>query len=574
MSQKTDTSFFPSRVVISNIEQIQSRRSVLKWLLTPLFSCIALCIGTPAQTFTVVASFNGTNGAKPLAALVRGWDGNFYGPTTQGGTYSGGTVFKVTPQDTLTAIYDFCAQFNCPDGREIDSQMIEATNGNFYGTTTFGGINNNYGTVYKITPGGTLTTIYKFCSQMNCSDGSNPYGGIIQAKDGNFYGTTNAGGDDTCHAPYGCGTVYKLTPAGVLTTLYRFHSTDGQLPFSGLVQGTDGNFYGTTGYGGTYGWGTVFRITPNGHYKALYSFCAQKNCADGSLAYGVLTQASDGNFYGMTETGGTLGNYGTVFKITPNGVLTTLHMFQGGPDGGSPLGNDALVQATDGNFYGATEGTVFKMTFDGTVTPLVVFGSQNTDYGNYPSAVIQSTDGNFYGTTQTGGDYNNGMIFRVSVGLAPFVEMQPTSAKVGAKVLVLGNKLTGTTSVSFNGTQAAFFVTSDTEIRATVPSGAKTGSVTVTTPNGMLTSNKTFLVIPLITSFSPTSGPVGTQVAITGSGLLQTTKVIFGGNKSASFNVNSDSQVTAIVPVGAKTGPIAITTVGGTASKGTFTVTP
>jgi uncharacterized repeat protein (TIGR03803 family) len=188
---------------------------------------------------------------------------------------------------------------------------------------------------------------------------------------------------------------------------------------------------------------------------------------------------------------------------------------------------------------------------------------------------VQATNGNFYGTTSAGGANNDGTVFSLSVGLGPFVETLPTSGMVGTAVIILGNNLTGATSVTFNGTPAKFtVVSSSTEIKTTVPSGATTGKVKVTTASGTLTSNQTFRVTPQIKSFSPSSGPVTTPVVITGVSLTQTTKVTFGG-KAGAFTVNSDTQVTATVPAGAKTGRITITTPGGTATSATsFTVTP
>ena len=166
------------------------------------------------------------------------------------------------------------------------------------------------------------------------------------------------------------------------------------------------------------------------------------------------------------------------------------------------------------------------------------------------------------------------MLFELDMGLGPFVSLLPTVAKEAKTVEFLGQGFTGATAVSFNHTPAAFDVVSDTYLTATVPSGATTGFVTVTTPGGTLTSSTKFLVTPQFTSFNPPSGPAGTPVTITGIGLTQTSKVTFGGVKATTFQVNSDTQVTATVPTGALTGKIVVTTPGGTASSATsFTVT-
>ena len=338
---------------------------------------------TPGGALTTLHSFDWYDGASPTAALVQGTDGNFYGTTYGGGANQYyGTVFKITPSGTLTSLYSFCAQANCADGAMPYAGLVQATDGNFYGTTLEGGANTgcslgsgSCGTVFKITPGGTLTTLHSFCAQAGCADGGNPYAGLVQASDGNFYGTTFERGAN------GYGTVFKITPSGTLTTLYSFGSqqNDGAMPFASLVQARDGNFYGTTSEaGGPHQSGTVFKITPAGVLTTLYNFCAQNNCIDGSGPLAPLVQASDGEFYGTTLHGGANcipnSGCGTVFRITANGVLSTLYSFAGGSDGGEPLAG--LVQATDGNFYGAATyganpacttglrgcGTVFRLT--------------------------------------------------------------------------------------------------------------------------------------------------------------------------------------------------------------------
>jgi uncharacterized repeat protein (TIGR03803 family) len=324
---------------------------------------------------------------------VQAANGNFYGITQEGGSNGDGTVFEITPAGKLTTLYNFCSQTNCTDGR-LPQILMQAANGNFYGTTQAGGIGNGaYGTVFEITPAGALNTLYSFCSLANCSDGETPTAGLVQTANGNLYGTAKRGG---VHSD---GTVFELTPAGQLTTLYNFCSqtdcADGSLPDVGMVLGTDGNFYGATFYGGVSNYGTVFEITPQGTLTTLYSLCSQPNCTDGA----------------------------------------------------TPVGE---VQATNGTFYGAAQ------------------------------------DG--------GGKYADGTLFTLSMGLAPFVEMIPSSGKVGAKVTILGNSLAGATSVTFNGTAATFTVVSDTEISAMVPAGATSGKVEVVISGSTLDSNVAFRV--------------------------------------------------------------------------------
>jgi uncharacterized repeat protein (TIGR03803 family) len=449
----------------------------------------------PAQTFKSLHSFVNTDGAFPWDAPVQASDGNFYGTTQNGGNTacaSGcGTVFKITPNGKLTMF-----SFDGTNGSDPFAGLVQAANGDFYGTTSTGGTGNgggncptNCGTIFKITPGGKLTTLHNF----NFTDGLEPLGRLLLATNGNFYGTTQQGGS------VGAGTLFKITPSGTLTTLHDFtNGEDGGLPIGGLIQATDGNLYGTAWTGGTNNDGTVFKMTPSGTLTTLHSF----DMTDGYLPFAGLVQATDGDFYGTTEEGGTK-SYGTVFKITAKGKLTTLHSFLGGTDGDTPI--SPLIQATDGNFYGTASydglhpnfGTVFKITPSGKLTTLHNFDS--TD-GSYPyAALVQATNGKFYGSTFAGGSssacsFGCGTVFSLSVGLGQFVETLPTSGKVGAAVRILGTDLTGATSVTFNGTAATFKVISKSEIKTNVPSGATTGTVEVTTTKNTLKSNVVFRV--------------------------------------------------------------------------------
>jgi uncharacterized repeat protein (TIGR03803 family) len=449
----------------------------------------------PAQTFKTLHSFDNTDGAFPWAALVQASDGNFYGTTQNGGdmacTSGCGTVFKISPSGRLTTF-----RFDGTNGSQPFAGLVQAANGDFYGTTFSGGTDNgggncpnNCGTVFKITPGGTLTTLHNF----NYTGGAFPQSRLVLATDGNYYGTTIGGGN------WDSGSVFKIAPSGTLTTLHIFtNGADGGNPIGGLVEAADGNFYGTTWTGGANNYGTVFKMTPSGTLTTLHSF----DSTDGALPFAGLVQATDGDFYGTTEEGGT-NSYGTVFKITAKGKLTTLHSFLGGTDGDTPI--SPLVLATDGNFYGTASydgkypnfGTVFKITPKGKLTTLHNFDS--TD-GSYPYAgLVQSTSGKYYGATFAGGSssacrFACGTVFSLSVGLGPFVETVPTSGKVGAAVRILGTNLTGATSVTFNGTAAKFTVISKSEIKTNVPSGATTGTVEVKTTKNTLKSNVVFRV--------------------------------------------------------------------------------
>ena len=329
---------------------------------------------TPSGTLTTLHSFAGypTDGALPYAALVQATNGYLYGTAYNGGANGAGDgmIFKITPSGTLTTLYNFCSQYNgftCTDGNGPYGELIQAGNRNLYGTTLYGGTHGN-GTVFKITPSGMLTVLYSFCSHSGCTDGANPWAGLVQAANANFYGTTAYGGANGNY-----GTVFRITPSGTLTVLYSFCSqsgcTDGANPWAGLVQAADGNFYGTTRHGGANGHGTVFKITPSGTLTTLHSFCSQSGCTDGDQPAAGLVPATSGDLYGTTLFGGTSTNCsgacGTVFKITPSGTLTTLYSF----DGADGYGPNGLVQATNGRFYGTAgsggaygDGTVFSLS--------------------------------------------------------------------------------------------------------------------------------------------------------------------------------------------------------------------
>jgi uncharacterized repeat protein (TIGR03803 family) len=527
--------------------------------------CATTTIACPAQTFTTLVNFDFSNGGQPfLTSLVQGTDGNLYGTTPVGGSNGPfGTVFRITPEGDLTTLHSFDG--SPTEGAFSTAGLVLTPDGNFYGTTEEGGA-ANAGTVFKIMPDGTLTTLHSFCAQPGCTDGYQPDGALVQGNNGSLYGTTQIGGANN-H-----GEVFRITPSGKLTTLYNFcaltNCADGGYPNTALVHTVNGNFYGTNS-------ATVFKITPSGKLTTLHTFGG----TDGTGVVVGLVQASDGNFYGTASAGGPNGhNDGTVFKITPQGVLTTLYNFSG-PDGISP--ESGLVQATDGYLYGTTwlggthnSGTLFKISPAGQLTTLYNFCAQPgcTDGARPSGRLFQATNGNLYGTTWGGGTSDEGTIFSLSVGLSPFVELLVTSGRAGTLVVILGTNLMGATNVSFNGTAAPFTVVSRSEITTTVPPDAKTGTVYVTIPSGILKSNLPFRVLPQITGFTPTSGAAGTSVTITGSGFIGATRVTFGGVKAISYTVDSGTQITATVPTGAKTGNIAVATPGGSASKGIFNV--
>jgi uncharacterized repeat protein (TIGR03803 family) len=270
------------------------------------------------------------------------------------------------------------------DGANPQGTLVQGSDGYFYGTTVT--------TVFRVSAGGTLATLHSFNNITN----ANPQT-PVQGRDGNFYFTTTEDPSQP-YGPYpGYGSVFKMSPAGAVTRLYSFGGTnDGANPYGALVQGSDGNLYGTTS-GGTNNAGTVFKISTNGAFTSLYSFTGG---SDGAYPYAALAQGSDGNFYGTTDQGGTNG-WGTVFQITTNGAFTSLYSFTGGSDGYYP--SAALVQGSDGAFYGITgsggqggNGTVFRLALVPSTPPQLslVHSGPNlilTWPTNAPGFTLQST---------------------------------------------------------------------------------------------------------------------------------------------------------------------------------------
>lgn len=458
-----------------------------------LFAICLAAIAASAQTFTTLSNLSDTFGASPSAPLVQGIDGNLYGSGFYGGLKQDGTVFRVTPGGTLSLVH----YFHGADGKNATGLALE-TNGNLYGTTANGGTNSCgsqvvCGNVFGFTSKGTIFTLHNFGTVAD--DSQNPLGGLTLGPDGSFYGTAEFTGS-------GCGSVFKITPTGTLTVLHTFDCVEGVSPAAPLLLGTNGNFYGTTQTGGQgpQPEGTVFKITSGGTITTLHNF----NATDGGYPAGALVEGADGNFYGVTTSGGSPG-FGTVFVISPDGnTFHTLYNFNGQADGISPT---ALVLGADGNFYGATSApvgvesnaTLFEITPAGVLTTLHTFDGTR-DMGVVVT-LMQHTNGTFYGTTSQLGANNNcppsngcGTVFSLSTGLGPFVTAVPPRRGIGAKVLLLGQSFTGATSVTFNGVSAAFTVNSDTEITTTVPAGATKGFVQVTTPSGTLSTKVIFLI--------------------------------------------------------------------------------
>jgi len=529
-------------------------------------ACLVVVAATTmatAQTFTDLYNFNNGPNDPHWNTTAQGRDGNMYSTTPQVWTGQTGDVFKISPTGTVTDLFTF----DGTDGGYVSAGLTLGLDGNFYGAAASGG-SHGFGTVFKVTPGGTVTTLYNFT---NGADGAEPSAPPIQGLDGNFYGNASSCAalyEFPCDLDVTYGSIYKITREGAFKVLHTFSGPDGINPFGQLLQGTDGDIYGMTMAGGVNGVGTVFKISTTGDFTVLYTFDGRHGAYPLS---GGLIQGYDGNFYGLTSEGGSSGA-GVLFKITPGGKLTIVYDFA--DSGCCSLPNGGMVQATDGNFYGTTVfgGNIFRITPSGEFTDLANIG------GSPQSVMMQHTNGILYSGNAVGGSFDRGYFFSMNVGLAPFVSFLPAARPVGGVVEILGQGFTGATGVSFNGTPAAFTVESDTYLTAHVPAGATTGNITVTEPSGTLTSNKTFQVTPQVFSFSPTSGPVGSSVVITGESFTGAMYVTLACKWLMSFTVDSDTQITAIVPPEATSGTIgtiAVRTPGGKyESAARFTVTP
>jgi uncharacterized repeat protein (TIGR03803 family) len=388
-----------------------------------LFALCVIILPLPAHlqagvVFTSLYSFTGTNdGANPYATLVQNNNGYFYGTTVNGGTNNYGTVFKISAVGELTSLYSFTST---NDGAYPFGGLVQGSDGYLYGTTSGGGTNGGYGTVFKISTSGVLTSLCSFGYE------GTPLAGLVQGSDGNFYGTTALGG------LYNSGTVFKFSTNGALTNLYSFTGHyDGGIPYAGLVQCNDDKFYGTTSYGyqGYYTGlfpGTVFQIDTNGVLTTLYRFTGP---GDGEYPRAALVQDGDGNLYGTTEGDPSINIRGSVFQIRTNGLLTSLPSFTGTNDGANPYAG--LVLGSNGSLYGTTSGggnsgigTVFAVNTNGTgFTTLYSFSASSTNSsgvytnsdGANPKAGLILSGNTLYGTTSAGGSSGYGTVFSLLI---------------------------------------------------------------------------------------------------------------------------------------------------------------
>ncbi len=397
--------------------------------------------------------------------VIQASDGNFYGTTQYGGSANFGTIFKVTPTGTATTLVNFTG----PNGTYPIDGLIQASDGNLYGTTNGGGGDANgnpfptqFGTVFKVTLGGTLTTLFVFTYDSTADrfpNGRNPEAALVQDTDGNLWGTTLNGGVDSSETNNDLGTIFKMSTTGTLLMSVTVHGgAEPQYPRAPLIEGTDGNFYGTSYKGGdlAYSGGTVFQCTPLGVVTVLHGFTGP----EGDSPEGGIVEGSDGNFYGTTEAGGT-SNFGAIYRVTPAGDFTVLHQFTGshptGPtDGAQPFGE--MILASDGNFYGTTSGggagslgSIFQLTPAGVYTTVYSFPNNGTVgfgmTGQQPrGTLLQTSDGNLYGTTTGGNASNRGTVFRLNI--VPQSTLLNISTRLdvqtGDNVLIGGFIVTGT----------------------------------------------------------------------------------------------------------------------------------
>ena len=453
---------------------------------TPLLASplllLVLCGLSFTQTVKVLYSFDGTVGSTPwYVTLTQGRDGQLYGTTMFGGSGSRGTIFKIDTSGHAALLYSFSNSES--EGGTPVTGLTLGTDGNFYGAASQGG-SHGAGVVFKMTPSGSLTDLYSFDSLT----GSFPYSPPIQGTDNNFYGTTTDGGNDES------GVVYKLLSAGGFEVIYNCDVTHCETPIGAVLQGSDGKLYVTSNLGG--GYGSVIQLSTAGVLDNTYAF---NRTTTGAFLFDGVIQALDGNFYG-TASGGGSNLDGVLFKLSSSFEYTALYEFGStATDSIGPFGG--IVQATDGNFYGTTisggtsgAGTIYKYE-PATGSFSIIYNWQAQTSSLEPQgSLMQHTNGKLYGVTYGGGKSGDGTIFSVDVGLAPFITLVQYFGAPGGTAQILGQGFTGATSVTFNGVAGSFKVVSDTFMTATIPAGATSGRVVVTTPSGTLTSNKGFRV--------------------------------------------------------------------------------
>ena len=343
------------------------------------------------------------DGFYPTGGLIADDDGNLYGTTQYGGSAHLGTVFKLTPQGSETILHSFTGNYTGgDDGATPSAALLRDETGNLYGTTAQGG-HQNVGTVYRIAPDGTESTLYSFNGG---SDGTAPVAELIADESGNLYGTTIAGGTNDA------GTVFKLAPDGTETVLYNFGSNDDAQPQAGLWRDAKGNLYGTTFRGTVTGGGIVFKISTDGTETVLHRFTMG---ADGGGSSATLVPDGKGNLYGTAQFGGTgkcNGGCGVVFKIAKDDTFSVIYSFPNAKSGWYPVSRLLISNGKRKILYGTTQsggsnrwGVVFKLTLDGKETVLHNFS--RVDKTGHVSTSPLTADPSFthlFGETARGGN--------------------------------------------------------------------------------------------------------------------------------------------------------------------------
>lgn len=389
--------------------------------------------------FHAMSATNGADGQGPQGDLAVDGSNNLYGANfylgasvQRCGCTLGGTVVKITPNGTTTALHTFTG----PDGLDPSTSLLLAKDGNLYGMTAGGG-DYGSGAAFVVSRSGTsFTLLHSFGGPAN--DGAQPWHGrLVQAADGKFYGTTSKGGT------HDLGVVFRMAPTGAVTVLHHFAGApaDGATPRGGLTLGSDGNLYGTTLCGGANEKpgtcaGTVYRITTAGTFTLLHSFDADPAAATGAMPQAAPTEAN-GQLYGTT-TGGGAGGFGTVFRVSKDGTgFAAVHDFGGGVmgvagslDGAAPVGR--LLLATDGWLYGTTsqggpntliypkgDGTVFRVSPTNAYQLLHAFGSVAGDGAHPVTGLSQNLKGQVFGTLETGSVNGTGSVFAFPLPPAP-----------------------------------------------------------------------------------------------------------------------------------------------------------
>lgn len=442
--------------------------SVLILWLGPWFTT-----ATSAQTISQLFAFGCDSNTKVCPdgqnpnSLIQSADGNFYGTTTVGGigNQAGGTVFKITPTGHLTVVYTFVAdaQGNYPNGW-FPSSLVEGNDGFLYGTSLGGGANTD-GAVFKLSKTGKIQVLHSVCN--SCGEGAEP-SHLILASDGNFYGVAEA-------------VLFRITPTGSFKVLYTFGPN---LTGIGMMQATDGNLYGTV-VGGRTLLTPLFRLTRSGQFATLHTFHYP------DFATSVPIEGSDGRLYG-TSTQGLF-----VSSLSGNGFA----------EFSIPAGQ-SIVQASDLNLWttvffesNAVNGVIQQISTKGSVLQTIAFDGTDGTGPNAP--LLQGSDGKLLGVTYTGGTVPqgavaNGVVCTLDAGLAAplptIVSFNPSGGVVGSRVMIHGSHFVGTTAVTFNGLSASFQVLNTGNILATVPTGATTGPVAVINAGGTAKSQKSFTV--------------------------------------------------------------------------------